>query len=125
MYTVFVQLHASIEGYAANIGELEGDIFSQLTKVLENSPLDANARLLELTRQRIVAIKKEHSLVFYIHCKTNDELLQLTNLLETNTLKETVERVFIEMLSIEDALRVSLTWSSEEFTTAASYFGLH
>jgi len=79
--------------------------------------------LLKLTHHRIIAARKGQSIVLYIHCMMHDELLQLNDLLEKNKLKETVERVFIEMLSIGDTLKVPLTWSWKEFKRASTYFG--
>ena len=125
MFAVLVRVHANLEGATGNVDELEDEIITEFRKVLENRPLDEAIQLLDHTKLRIIAVKKGHSIVIYIHCKSHDKLLQLGEFLRTKKLQEIVEKVFIELLSIGDALRVSLTWSSEEFTTAASYFGLH
>ena len=79
--------------------------------------------MLQLTHQRIIAVRKGHSIVIYIHCKTHDELLQLIDLLKTGRLKEITEKVFTVLLTIRDAPRVTLAWSLEEFTKAATCFG--
>lgn len=123
MYTVVVRVHANLEGAVGNVDELEEAIISQITKVLENRSWDEATRLLELTQMRIIATSKGHSIVIYIHCTTDDDLLQLTNLLTTDRLKRRVERLFAQFISIGDALGVSLAWSSEEFKKAATYFG--
>ncbi len=123
MYAVAVRVHANLEGTVGNVDQLEEEIISRLTEVLENRPLEEATRLLEITQQRLIAARKGQSIVIYIHCMTNDELLQLIDLLKTDKLKGIIERVFIEMLSIGDALRVSLTWSREEFNRASTYFG--
>ena len=125
MRAVLFRVHASLEAGDGNVDELEDDIITQLKRVLERRPLDEAIRLLELTKLGIIAAKKGHSIVLYIRCKTHDKMLQLINFLETNRLKEIVERVFIELLSIGHTLRVRLTWSSEEFIQASTYFGLY
>src|SRR6218665_3721476 len=120
---VVVRVHANLEGVVGNLDEMEDDIISQLTIVLGNRTPDEASRLMELAYQRIIAAKKGHSIVLYIHCMTQDELVQLIDLLKADGLKDIVERVFAELLSIEDSPRVTLVWSVEEFTKAATYFG--
>src|SRR6218665_2511540 len=124
MFAVLIRVHANLEVENANVEEFEDEIICKLTRPLGNLSLDEGTRLLELAKQRFIAAKKGHSIVLYIHCKTPDELLQLIDLLKTNKLKEIVERVFIQLVSIGDALKISLTWSSEEFKRASAYFGL-
>lgn len=102
---------------------MEDEIISQITKVLENRPPDEAIRLLELTQLRIIAARKGHSIILYIHCLTHDELLQLIDLLQTDGLKYAIERTFVELLLIRDVLSVSITWSMDEFTGAVTYFG--
>lgn len=125
MCAVIVRVHANLEEAVGNVNELEDEIIRQFRKVLKNRPFDEAIRLLDETKVEIIAAKKGHSIVLFIHCKTHDELLQLIELLKTNKLKETIEKVFIKLLSIEDALMVSITWSSEEFKKASAYFGLY
>ena len=102
---------------------MEDEIISQLTKVLENQSLDEATRLLELTHKRIIAARKGQSIVLYIHCMAHDELLQLIDMLEAHTLEEIINKVFSELLSSGDSLRVTLTWSVEEFRKAVTHFG--
>lgn len=71
----------------------------------------------------MIAARKGQSIVIYIHCTTHDELLHLIDLLKTNRLKGIFERLFIELLSIGDGLRVTFAWCSEEFKKAVKYFG--
>src|SRR6218665_2244979 len=123
MFAVLVRIHANLEGTNENVDESEDEIITKLRKVLENRSADEAIRLLDETKLGIIAARKGHSIVIYIHCRTHDELLQLIDLLKTDILKGIVERIFIELLSIGDTLRVSLTWSSEEFATAATHFG--
>src|SRR6218665_2574507 len=125
MFAVLVRVHANIEVPDVNVEALEDEIIIQFGKVLENRPLDEAIQLLHQTKVGIIAVKKGHSIVLYIHCKTHDELLKLINLLMTSKLKEIVERVFIELLSVGDTLKVRLTWSSEEFKRASTYFSLY
>ena len=125
MCAVLVRVHANLEADERNVDALEDEIINQFRKVLENRPLDEAIRLLDETKLGIITVKKGHSIVIYINCKKRYELLQLTDLLMTNKLKEIVERVFIQLLPIGDALRVSLTWSAEEFKRASAYYGLY
>ena len=125
MFAVLVRIHANLEGTNENVDESEDEIITKLRKVLENRSADEAIRLLDETKLGIIAAKKGHSIVIYIHCKTHDGLLQLIDLLKTNKLNEIVERIFIELLSIEYAMRVRLTWSSEEFKRVSTYFGLY
>ena|SRR6218665_1102701 len=125
MCAVLVRVHANLEAGDGNVDALEDEIITQFKRVLERRPLGEAIRLLDETKLGIIAVKKGNSIVTYIHCKTHDELLQLTDFLKTDKLKEIVERVFIEMLTIGDVLTVSLTWSSEEFKRASMYFGLY
>lgn len=102
-----------------NVEELEDEIISKLKR----RSLDDAIKWLEQMKQTIIAAKKGHSIVIYLHCITHDTLLQLIDQLKTDRLKGIIERVLIELLSIGDALRVTLTWSLEEFKKAATYFG--
>src|SRR6218665_833570 len=124
MLAVLVRVHANIEVAGGNVDELEDEIITQFRKVLENRPLDEAIQLLDQTKLGIIAVKKGQSIVICIHCKSHDELLQLIDLLKTDTLKEIVQKIFIELVSIGDTLRVLITWSSEKFKRASTYFGL-
>ena len=125
MFAVLIRVHANLEVENANVEELEDEIISNLTRPLGNLSLDEGTRLLELAKQRFIAAKKGHSIAIYIHCKTQDELLKLIDLLKMDNLKRIVERIFTKLLSLGDALSVRITWSPEEFKRASTYFGLY
>src|SRR5688572_7699592 len=92
--SVLTQVHVSSEGEAEQVNEEEDHILEALANLLQNTTLPQYQRIRERLDLRIMRATKGNSIVFYIYCKTLEELLYLYEFLIKGEFKKCISTVF-------------------------------
>lgn len=117
-----LRIRVSQEGDPDIVNRTEDAISDQLADFLSNRSIEEAQRILELTQLKVIAAKKGQSIYLYVYCATLEELTALYNLLVTGAVKTIVETLFNKLVSREDRIVVSYTYSEEEYNKCKSYF---
>lgn len=120
--SVLATVHVSNGGEAEQVDEDENNIIEAMVNLLQNKTLPQYQRIRERLDLRIILARKGQSIVFYIYCKTLEELLYLHELLTNGELKKRVTTVFDLLISKRETTVSEVSWSKEEFKKFKTYF---
>lgn len=85
-------VHATVEN--DNLDETEEQIVDEMANLLTNmSPEQAN-RLLTAAQLKIIAVNRGRSIVLYICCSNEDELIRLCKMIDNSEMKKFLEQLF-------------------------------
>lgn len=136
-----VRVHSQIEDE-----QTEDEVIASFARALGNRPLEESRRILEGTLN-VIAMKKGHSIVIYIYCRTLKELLRLEEMqlngsirstvrelfarfvcqtqdiqVTADNLKTVLESTFSQILDLSEIKKTSITSSEKEIAKCIPYF---
>ena len=120
--SVLAQVHVSSESETEQVDAEEDHIIEAIENLLQDKTLPQYQRIRERLDLRIMRARKGKSIVFYIYCKTLEELLYLHELLTNGELKKRVTTVFDLLISKRETTVSEVSWSKEEFKKFKTYF---
>src|SRR6218665_3946635 len=120
--SVLAQVHVTIEGEREQADVAEDQILEAMANLLQNTTLPQYQRIRERLDLRIMRARKGQSIVFYIYCKTLEELLYLHAFLTKGEFKKRIATVFDMLISKKQTTVSEVSWSEGEFTKFKSHF---
>ena len=64
----------------SHVNQVEDELITKITEVLEDRSLGDSARILECSQLRLIAAKRGNSVILYFFCQTMTELVHLKEL---------------------------------------------
>lgn len=125
MFLVVVDVHTQLDGPSEKVSKAEDEIATRLANELNDKsiPYSSLYKILELTRFKLIAVKTGRSIVLYIWCEMEKELLRLHDLLTTGRLKDIVGQFFNQLLAHSQKVAVNnITINDGEFKRMKAYF---
>ena len=92
-----VRVHGDL-GNDKDADHTEDNIISIIADILSGKSLEETSRILKKTELKVIAAKKGHSVVLYVYCRTDKELMDLYEMNLSGTLRSTIERLFSQLL---------------------------
>ena len=116
------RVDVSNEGEIEQVNVEEDQILEAMENLLQNTTLPQYQRIRERLDLRIMRARKGQSIVFYIYCKTLQELLYLHAFLTKGEFKKRIATVFDMLISKKQTTVSEVSWSEGEFTKFKSHF---
>jgi len=116
------RVDVSNEGEIEQVNVEEDHILEAMANLLHNTTLPQYQRIRKLLDLRIMRARKGQSIVFYIYCKTLEELLYLHAFLTKGEFKKRIAIVFDMLISKKQTTVSEVSWSEGEFTKFKSHF---
>jgi len=92
-----VRVHTDL-GNDKDADRAEDDIIARFKDILSAKSLDEASRILKEIELTVIAAKKGHSVVLYVYCRTETDLIDLYQMNLSGKLRRTIERLFSQLL---------------------------
>lgn len=123
LFLVVTKVHINLDGPLEDVTRTEDEISTTIASALNGTSIAERMRILKLAEFKLIAAAKGQSIVFYIWCETAEELSRLQKYLISGRLKDSVERLFNQQLTLSKEVVVnSVKMNEEEFERMKTYF---
>src|SRR6218665_3832958 len=123
LFLVVPKVHINIDGPLEDVTRTEDEISTRIARELCGTSITDRIRILKLAEFKVIAAAKGQSIVFYIWCETFEELTRLQKYLISGRLKDSVEQLFNQQLTLATEVVVNnVTMNEEEFERMKTYF---
>src|SRR6218665_3540121 len=100
----------------SDVNQVEDELITKITELLEDRSLGDSARILECSQLRLIAAKRGNSIILYFFCHTLAELVDLQDMQTSGKLANVVEMTFNEMLSSAQISNLRISLYDEDFS---------